>query len=114
MKIRQITAALALSAMAVVATAGVAAAQDTSSTTAPAKGKAALCAKATARLPKIQDRETKVEARITKLQARLTTAQQNNHPDAVKVIQSRIDWLQQVDQHLKDATNLINSECATS
>jgi hypothetical protein len=121
MKLRYLTAALALAAVALVSTAGVATAQDSSSTApttaasnAPTNGKAAACAKATARLPKIQDRETNVQARITKLNARLAKAQQGNHPDAVKVIQFRLDWAQKLDQHLKDASALITSECPTS
>lgn len=121
MKLRHLTAALALAGVALVGTAGVAAAQDSSSTApttaasnASAKGKAAVCAKATARLPKMQDRETKVEARITKLNTRLAKAQQGNHPDAVKVIQFRLNWAQTLDQHLKDARALITSDCPTS
>ena len=120
MKLRHLTAALALAAVGVVGTAGIATAQDSSTTSTPgassatAKGKEAACAKATARLPKIQDRETKVEARITKLSDRLAKAQQANHPDAVKVIQFRLDWNQKVDQHLKDASALIASECPAS
>jgi hypothetical protein len=117
MKIRHLVAALTLGAVVLVGGAGAAFAQDTATTpSAPSSAsvKSKLCAKATARLPKIQDRETKIEARLTTLNTRLTTAQQKNNADAVKVIQFRIDWLQKVDQHLKDSTNLINSECPQS
>jgi hypothetical protein len=112
MRVRHVVAASVIAIVGILGSAGIAAAQTTPTPTGP--NKQAACAKATARLPKIQDREAKVEARITKLQSRLATAQQNNHPDAVKVIQFRLDWLQKVDQHLKDTTNLINSECQSS
>ena len=118
MKLRHLAAALTLGAVAVVGTAGAAVAQDATPTTAAANAqaqtKAERCTKATARLSKIKDRVSKVEARITNLQSKLTTAQQGNHADAVKVIQFRIDWLQKVDAHLKDTTNLITSECPAS
>jgi hypothetical protein len=112
MKVRHVMAAGVIAIVGVLGSAGIAAAQTTPTPTG--QNKQAVCAKATARLPKIQARETKVEARITKLQSRLATAQQNNRAGAVKVIQFRIDWLQKVDQHLKDATSLINSECPTA
>jgi hypothetical protein len=112
MRVRHVVVAGMIAIVGVLGSAGIAAAQTTP--TPSGHSKQAACVKATARLPKIQGRETKVEARITKLQSRLATAQQNNHPDAVKVIQFRLDWLQKVDQHLKDATNLINSECQSS
>jgi TolA-binding protein len=115
MKFRHLLAAFTLGAVALVGTAGAAVAQDATSTpSTTAKTKASICANATARLPKIKDRETNVEARIDKLNTRLATAQQGNHADAVKVIQFRLDWLQKVDGHLKDATNLITSECPAS
>ena len=112
MRVRHVVAAGVIAIGGVLGSAGIAAAQTTPTPTG--QNKQAACAKATARLPKIQDRETKVEGRITKLQSRLATAQQNNHPDAVKLIQFRIDWLQKVEQNLKDATNLINSECQST
>ncbi len=120
MKLRHLGAALAFATVALVGTAGFAAAQDTSSTAptavsnSPASGKAAACAKATARLPQLQARETKVAARINTLNDRLAKAQQGNHQDAVTVIQFRLDWAQKVDQHLKDAAALIMSECPAS
>src|SRR5215469_16756008 len=98
MRVRHVVAASLIAIVGVLGSAGIAAAQTTPTPTG--QNKQAACTKATARLPKIQDHETKVEARITKLQSRLATAQQNNHPDAVKVIQFRLDWLQTVDQHL--------------
>jgi hypothetical protein len=107
MRVRHVVAAGVIAIGGVLGSAGIAAAQTTPTPTG--QNKQAACAKATA-----QDRETKVEGRITKLQSRLATAQQNNHPDAVKLIQFRIDWLQKVEQHLKDATNLINSECQST
>ena len=115
MKFRHLSAACALAAVTLVGTAGIATAQAATTTpSATGTTKATLCAKATARLPKIQDRETKVETRINTLNSRLSKAQQGNHPDAVKVIQFRLDWAKTVDQHLKDAVNLINSECPAS
>jgi hypothetical protein len=90
--------------------AGIAAAQTAPTPTG--QHQQAVCAKATARLPKIQDRETKVEARIATLQTRLADAQGKNQADRVKFIQARIDWANTLHDHLTKVTNEINTRCS--
>ena len=109
MKVRHMVAASLIGIVGVVGTAGVASAQATP--TAP--NKQAVCARATARLPKIQVRITKVEQRIATLQARLTTAQSKNQTNRVTLIQDRIDWANTVHDHLEKVTNEITTRCAT-
>jgi hypothetical protein len=111
MRVRHVVAAGMMGIVGVLGSAGVAAAQTTTTPTAPHKQ--ALCAKATARLPKIQVRITNVEARIAKLQARLADAQGKNQVDRVKLIQARIDWANTVHDHLTKVTSQINVRCAT-
>ena len=76
MKARHLMAASMIVMVSLVGTAGIAAAQTTRIHRLPtAQNKQTLCAKATARLPKIQDRITKIEQRIATLKTRLAGAQ---------------------------------------
>ena len=109
MKIRHMVAASVIGIVGILGTAGVASAQ----TTPTPHTKQAVCARATARLPKIEARVTKIEQRIATLQTRLTTAQSKNQSNRVTLIQSRIDWANTVHDHLEKVMNQINTRCAT-
>jgi len=112
MKVRHVVAVSMIGivgAFGALAGAGVAVAQTTNP-----PNTSAVCVKATARLPKIQDRITKVEARIATLQARLATAQSNNRTDRVQLIQGRIDWSNTVRDHLTSVVSQITARCGTT
>jgi hypothetical protein len=110
MRVRHVVAVGMIAIVGVLGSAGIAAAQTTPGPTAPTKQN--LCTKATARLPKIQDRITKIEARIATLQTRLADAQGKNQADRVKFIQSRIDWANTLHDHLTKVTSEINTRCS--
>ena len=110
MRVRQVVAASMIGVVGVLGGAGIAAAQTT--TTPTAQNKSTACAKATARLPKIQARVTKNEARIASLKTRLADAQGKNQTERAKLIQARIDWANTVHDHLGKVTSEINTRCA--
>lgn len=112
MKLRHLAAAGMIGAISVVGGAGIAAAQTTDAPAAT-HSKATFCAKATARLPKIQERITRVEQRTASLNVRLADAQSKNQEERVKFLQERIDWTNTVHDHLTKVTDEINSYCAS-
>jgi uncharacterized protein YlxW (UPF0749 family) len=114
MKLRHALAATTIGVVSVLGSAGIAAAQDTTTTQPAAAGqhKAAVCAKAEARIPTLQSRVTTLEDRIATLNTKLTQAQGNNHPDRAKAIQSRITWLQTVHDHVTGTITQIQTRCA--
>jgi hypothetical protein len=109
MKLRHLLAAGMIGVIGILGTAGAAAAQTT--TTPTPHGKQAVCAKATGRLPNLQDRITKVEARISSLQTRLTAAQTKHQTHRTKLLQSRIGWANTVHAHLTNVVDAINRRC---
>jgi hypothetical protein len=111
MKIRHFIATGMIAIALLVGTAGVAAAQAQTPTTQDTQ---TLCAKATARLPKLHDRITKIEQRIATLKERLADAQAKNQADRVTRLEQRIDWAQTVHDHLVDVVNRITARCGTS
>ena len=114
MKVRDLVAAGVIGMVSLVGTAGIAAAQTTPNSPTPtAHNKQALCAKATARLLKIQDRIAKIEQRIATLKTRLAGAQAQNQDDRAQLIQQRIDWAQTVHDHLGAIVTQINTRCGT-
>ena len=89
MKLGHVLAAGTIGIIGIVGSAGVATADTTSTPTH--HDKQAVCAKATSRLPNLQDRITKVDARISSLQTRLTDAQSKKQAYRTKYLQDRID-----------------------
>jgi hypothetical protein len=112
MKTRHLVAGGVIAVLSVVGTAGVAAAQTSTNPATP--NKQALCEKATARLPKVNDRIMTVEQRVTTLQQRLADAQAKHQDDRATFIQQRIDWGQTVHDHLVSIVNQINARCGTT
>jgi peptidoglycan hydrolase CwlO-like protein len=109
MKLRHMLAAGTIGIIGIVGSAGVATA-DTSTTPTP-HDKQTVCAKATGRLPNLQDRITKVEARISSLQSRLTDAQSEKQAYRTKYLQERIDVANMRHEHLTNVVNRINGRC---
>jgi peptidoglycan hydrolase CwlO-like protein len=109
MKLRHVLAAGTVGIIGILGTAGVAAAQNT--TTPSPHDKQALCAKATGRLPNLQDRIAKVDARISTLQTRLTDAQSKNQTNRTRHLQARIGWAHTVHDHLINVVDAINRRC---
>jgi peptidoglycan hydrolase CwlO-like protein len=109
MKLGPVLAAGTIGIIGIVGSAGVATADTTSTPTH--HDKQAVCAKATSRLPNLQDRITKVDARISSLQTRLTDAQSKKQAYRTKYLQDRIDWANTRHEHLTNVVNRINSRC---
>jgi hypothetical protein len=109
MKLRHVLAAGTIGLVGILGSAGVAVAQT--ATTPTPHGKQAVCAKATGRLPNLQDRITKVEARISSLQTRLTAAQAAHRTNRAKLLQERIGWADTVHAHLTNVVDAINRRC---
>jgi hypothetical protein len=80
-------------------------------TTPTPHGKQAVCAKATVRLPNLQDRIAKVDARISSLQTRLTDARSKNQTNRTRQLQARIGWAHTVHDHLTSVVDAINRRC---
>jgi hypothetical protein len=117
MNARKIIAGLAISATALIGTAGVAFAADGASHPAKQARIEQACAKAPTLEQKMNDNKTKVQDRITKLTAAKAKADAAGKTELSDKISSRIDKLNdrltKIDTRLAKVTTWVAAHCST-
>src|SRR5262249_50209875 len=109
--LRRVMTGAMIATVVTLGTVGVASAQTTPSTQAPAAKGAKLCDKAKDRLPTMDQRRQNTEARITKLQAAIAKAQAANSADAVTKLQARLAKVQQRHDTIVDRIAKVHARC---
>ena len=118
MNARKILAALAISATAIVGTAGIASAADSTTPVTPGAKQARiekLCEKAPTIEQKMTDNKAKVQERITKLTAAQAKAEAAGKTELATKIGHRIDKLNErltkIDQRMTKVTTWVAAHC---